>query len=227
MPSEIGPYDGRRARRKRCDACVKRRIRVGSTFSVTYDRANAVKCRDGIPCENCRRTGRSCTAPIKQAPSMPVFVGWKSSPDIKNKEFALLLGKKSSLSVPQSMTPIDHDCTIPYFFTCFLPMNLLVNDKSASIGLLAMAKSSPALRDAIQAVAELHRKQQDQFAVAGLNAHGATYKALQAYDRSVRCMQVHIMTNTFLDDPSALWTTFLLGLFEVRIVANYPKISMD
>jgi hypothetical protein len=50
MPSEIGPYDGRKARRKRCDACVKRKSKVSEysmyvhgvlelTYSVPWWRA--------------------------------------------------------------------------------------------------------------------------------------------------------------------------------------------
>jgi hypothetical protein len=151
---------------------------------------------------------------------MPVFVGWRTNPKPGNKKCGLLLEDKSAPPVPQSMALVDHDYTIPYFFTCFLPMNILGNNKSIDNGLLEMAKSSPALQDAIHAVAELHRKQQDHLTVAGVYTSDGTYKALQAYDRSVRCMQSHIMKDTFLEDPSALWTTFLLGLFEVRITVD-------
>ena len=36
MPTEIGPFDGRKARRKRCDACVKRRIKVSGFVPYAY-----------------------------------------------------------------------------------------------------------------------------------------------------------------------------------------------
>jgi hypothetical protein len=176
-----------------------------------------VKCRDGIPCENCKRTGRLCTAPVKSTPSTAIFIGWSTERDSKNKKEVLLLQDTSPPSVPQSIAIADHERTFPYFFTSFLPMNAIVSDKSINARILAMAKSSPALQDAIHAVAALHQKQQDQLTVSGVSGNGENFKALQAYNRSVCCMQSCIKTNTFLDDPSALWTTFLLGLFEVRI----------
>jgi hypothetical protein len=177
-----------------------------------------MECRDGIPCENCKRTGRSCTTSINQVSSLPVFVGWRNDTEITSKELPSLLEDRAAISVPQSLGLKDYDRTFPYFFTSFLSMNALISDKSTDGGLLALAKSSPALRDAIHAVAALHRKQQDQFAVTEANGRCETFKALEAYNRSVHCMQIHITQNSFLRDPSVLWTTFLLGLFEVCII---------
>jgi hypothetical protein len=184
------------------------------------DCTDAVKCRDGFPCKNCKRTGRLCTAPVKGTPSTAIFIGWNTDRDSKNKKEVLLLQDTSPPSVPQSIALADKERTFPYFFTSFLSMNAIVRDKSINARILGMAKSSPALQDAIHAVAALHQKQQDQLTVSGVSGNTETYKALQAYNRSVCCMQSCIKTNTFLDDPSALWTTFLLGLFEVRSILD-------
>jgi hypothetical protein len=155
---------------------------------------------------------------VKHIPSTAIFIGWSTDQSPGKKKEALLLQDTSPTSVPQSIALADKERTFPYFFTSFLPMNTIASDKSVTARLLAMAKSSPALQDAIHAVAALHQKQQDQLTVPGGGGNGETYKALQAYNQSVRCMQSCIETNTFLDDPSALWTTFLLGLFEVHII---------
>ncbi|KAF2178022.1 hypothetical protein K469DRAFT_732098 [Zopfia rhizophila CBS 207.26] len=178
MPLNVGPYDGRKARRKRCDACVKRKIKP-TIFT-------------------------------------PVFVGETPNINAKIRTSASPLAGRTTFPLLQSACPKRFDRDLPYFFTSFLPMNVLTSD-SVPIGmdLLAMGKTSPALRDAIHAVAALHRKQQGQFTIAGGNGNYETSEALQAYNRSVRCVQNHIASNTFLGDPSALWTTFLLGLFEL------------
>jgi hypothetical protein len=93
------------------------------------------------------------------------------------------------------------------------------------VELLAMMTTSEALRDAIHAVAILHRKQQYQLTTGSTKGSGETHQALQAYDRSVRYMQRCISSNTFLQDPSSLWTTFLLGLFEVREIESNSLIA--
>ncbi|KAH4102509.1 hypothetical protein HBH70_215600 [Parastagonospora nodorum] len=199
MPTEIGPFDGRKARRKRCDACVKRRI----------------KCRDGMPCNNCKRAGRLCTMAIESNALMPVFVSEKSSSRAKAKEHGTPQEYQTVMRLPPSVGLQEQDRAIPYFFVSFLPMNILANDDSINSELQTMTKTSSALRDAIQAVGILHRDQQDQVSLNSSVEARPRYKALQAYDRAVRAIQGLITSNTFLDDPSALWTTFLLGLFEL------------
>lgn len=102
-----------------------------------------------------------------------------------------------------------YDESIPYFFMSFLAMNSLSNDRLPVVDdLLGLMKDGPALRDAISAVALHHRKQQTPVLV------GAG-EALQPYNRSVCYIKKLIASNSFLQDPSALWTTFFLGLYEV------------
>lgn len=83
--------------------------------------------------------------------------------------------------------------------------------------LLVMSKSSPALRDAIDAVAMLHAQRQGSLTLIEKEGNDKQSAALQAYARSVRCTQREIAAGTFMDNRSALWVTFLLGLFEVCI----------
>lgn len=148
---------------------------------------------------------------------MPVFVSEKPSSRAKAKENGIPQESQTVMRLPRSVVGLqEQDRALPYFFASFLPMNVLANDDSIKSEILTMTKKSSALRDAVQAIGILHRDQQVQISLnSSIEAH-PRYKALQAYDRAVRAMQGLITSKTFLDDPSALWTTFLLGLFEVR-----------
>lgn len=91
----------------------------------------------------------------------------------------------------------------------FTSQQILINDE-----LTAMLQHSPALRDAIEAVAALHSQQRKPLAVCTSNKE-SNIEALKAYARSVSCVQKKITAGTFLVDKSALWVTFILGIFEV------------
>jgi hypothetical protein len=148
---------------------------------------------------------------------MPVFVSEKSSSRTKVKDNGITQESQTVMRLPRSVVVLqEQDRALPYFFASFLPMNVLANDDWVKSEIMTMASKSSALRDAVQAIGILHRDQQDQISLnSSVEAH-PRYKALQAYDRAVRAIQGLITSKTFLEDPSALWTTFLLGLFEVR-----------
>lgn len=183
---------------------------------ICFRRANVLKCRDGMPCKNCERTGRLCIISIKQAALMPVFVAEKSRNSSVSAKSMSPPADQIVKRLPQYIGLKDDDRAFPYFFMSFLPMNILLSEGTVDTELLAMAQTSPALRDAVQAIATLHRRRQDNTTMDLPTTDPQNYQALEAYHRSVCSIQTLIMSNTFLGDPSALWTTFLLGLFEVR-----------
>jgi hypothetical protein len=152
----------------------------------------------------------------KPATFMPVFVSEKSANQPKAAESAPAAEVNTIAQLSRSIRLAEDECAILYFFVPFSRMNILLGNTSIDSDVLDLAKTSPALRDAIEAVATLHHKQQESFSIVLENGQCETHRALQAYGRSVNCMQNHITSNTFLGDPSALWTTFLLGIFEVR-----------
>jgi hypothetical protein len=125
-------------------------------------------------------------------------------------------GAKQQLQLPLAVSPGRTEQNIAYFFHSFLPMNSL---SSGSLPLQSelqnMMRSSAALRDALCAVAALHRHQRAQWTDLGGEDLGGRCGAMQFYVGSVRSVQARITHNKFADDPSTLWTTFLLGLFEV------------
>jgi len=155
--------------------------------------------------------GQACTAPIKPVNFTPIFVSQSKAMKIGQRCNEVSRATNSCMLVPQSVPFTRLEFDLPYFLTHFLPMNLFIGHK-VPVGpkLAELITTSPALVDAIQAVAVLHRKQ-----LSCGSGHPPATDALQAYGRSVRCMQIQITSGTYLDDSAALWTTFLLGLFEV------------
>ncbi|KAL5376647.1 hypothetical protein DPSP01_010317 [Paraphaeosphaeria sporulosa] len=195
MPSAIGPLDGRKARRKRCNACVRRKI----------------KCHGGIPCDYCRRMKQTCESPTLPTTFAPVFVGENANGNPRGKQIVHTATERTGFSFLRFTAPTMYDSSVPYFFMSFLAMNNLSNDRLPVVAdLVNLMADAPALRDAISAVAVHHRKQQSPEAVP-LDG----YQALQSYGRSIRHVKDLITSKTFLHDPSALWTTFFLGLFEL------------
>ncbi|KAF2006442.1 hypothetical protein P154DRAFT_259094 [Amniculicola lignicola CBS 123094] len=189
MPPNVGPYDGRKAKRKRCEACVRRKI----------------KCHGGIPCSTCVRTNRACKPPLKPTSSL-VFVG-------QTERF-----HTTAPFAPNLLWSSKHDRNLAFFFMSFLPINMLANGRlHVDTALQLLAKSSPALVDAIQALSILHRRQHDQLATSTTRANAIckTTEALEAYGRSVRSVQKQLASSQFQGDTATLWTTFLLGLFEL------------
>ena len=154
-----------------------------------------------MPCDRCKRTQQTCIAPTQPATSSFVFVNPRTKPEMR------LLSQVSFDKTERE---------VKYFFSSFLPMNtfshgnLLVQRELQSI-----MHSSNALRDALCAIASLHRFQQIRCSGSGVEDRNWHRSAMQLYVGSVRCVQAQITQNKFADDPSTLWTTFLLGLFEV------------
>lgn len=111
-----------------------------------------------------------------------------------------------------------------YFFTSFLRMNAFTGiSPHFETSLSSLIHCSPELCDAINAVAALHITQCSRSGISAASSSDDTISALRAYSHSVRCVQAKITSNAFSHDASALWTTLLLGVFEVR--PGIPVIS--
>lgn len=123
----------------------------------------------------------------------------------------------SELQIARTIAPRDVSNDLQYFFTSFLQMNILAdNNLHVELDLQNMMHGSSALRDAIYAVSALHRNKQAQFLLpSSPDCSQGSYFALQSYSKSVQSVQSLIERNEFTRDPSTLWSTFLLGLFEV------------
>lgn len=129
------------------------------------------------------------------------------------------LVEQTTVPLHRTVYPKRADRYLTYFFTSFLPSNVFTSRNSPITGdLLAMSKSSPALRDAIDAVAALHFQRQWQMPFVKHDGHEHP-EALKSYMRSVRSVREEIAAGTFIANQSALWVTFFLGLFEVCMIS--------
>lgn len=216
MQLAIGPYDGRKARRKRCNACVKRKIKVSDFLYDSQFLANGKQCHGGTPCEYCRRAKQRCEFPTKPGTFTPVFVSQTARSLIQDEKNSPMKIETPYLPLMQSPTSDPYDRIIVYFFVTFLSTNNLPTSRfPMADDLLHLIQNAPALRNAISAVAVqhgIHRRP----TLAATNKH----HALQSYSHSITHINALIASNTFAQDPSALWTTFILGLFEVRSVTR-------
>lgn len=134
-------------------------------------------------------------------------------------------GQRKQLQISPSinMSQVEYDMT--YFFACFLPMNTVHGGGCLFQGQLEdMMHITPDLRDALCAVAALHRSRLAQSTTVTGKRLEPPDGALQLYGRSVKSVNRRIVCNTFAGDCSMLWTTFFLGLFEVRL-NNVNKTS--
>ena len=228
MHRAIGPFDGRRARRKRCDACVKRRIKVRVIVGVVHvdSEANQEKCHGGIPCQNCTRTQQPCEAPTKSTGFTLTYVEVTGNMAMRMKvcRSTPLTAEPDGLSIPQALAQKTNDNGIPYFFTSFLVMNNFTNRRVPVITeLLSMMQDAPALRAAVCAVAACHRSQEGPTTLSRVDQKNETMQTLQLYGESVCHVKRLISSNAFMEDEAASWTTFFLGLFEVG--GSAPKLS--
>ncbi|KAI8937089.1 hypothetical protein NX059_006305 [Plenodomus lindquistii] len=143
-----------------------------------------------------------------------IFVSSTLNEDIRTPAVSIAQRAYPS-ALTRQITPRTTDFYLPYFFTQFLPSNRFTGENVAiNQDLLVMVQDSASLRDAIDAVAALHAKRWE-YLNCSEQAKAVNSEALQAYMRSVRSVQDRILAGSFMHDRSALWTTFLLGLFEL------------
>lgn len=198
------------------------RSRQVVSFLAINPSSNREQCHGGTPCEYCQRIKKPCEFPIQPKAFTPVFVSETARSLVQDQKNSSMQIETSYLPLLQAPTSDSHDRSIVYFFVTFLSTNNLPTSRfPIADDLLHLIQNAPALRNAISAVAVqhgIHRRPK----LAATNK----YHALQSYSHSITHINVLIASNTFAQDPSALWTTFILGLFEVRSVTSSPFSSL-
>lgn len=167
------------------------------------------QCIGGRPCLNCSKTNHVCHTATRREPTAWVFVHATKAHEPDDKR----IQKKGTLaSLPRQVSVLESETHLTYFFTSFLSQNAFTSiSEQFQTSLCSLFYSSVGLRDAISAISALHIAQ-----ITGATpAEGDDPVALRAYARSVQCMQARIASVSIVRDPSALWTTLLLGVFEV------------
>lgn len=147
----------------------------------------------------------------------PIFV--QQATNAASKDLTLSERKRITFfPLYACVSPGRTDQYLSYFFTSFLPRNVFASKIIPMEGdLRAICSASSALRDAIDAIVTLHCSRQGQLSLIDQDLSLAKFDCLQPYTRSVRYVQRAITLRTLMDDPSALWVTFFLGLFEVCV----------
>jgi len=120
-----------------------------------------------------------------------------------------------AVALPQQAPSSPSDAYLDYFFTYFLYQNAFTSiSPQFANSLVTFLHSSSELHDAVKAIAALHI------------SHSTSYSqgrddpaALQAYSRSVRSLQTKLELDSIARDPSVLWATLLLGVFEVSPIS--------
>jgi hypothetical protein len=115
-------------------------------------------------------------------------------------------------SLPQQAPLSPSDAYLDYFFTHFLYQNAFTSiSPQFAASLITFLHSSSELHDAVKAISLLHISHRTS------SSQGRDDPAaLQAYSRSVRSLQTKLSSEPTARDPSILWATLLLGVFEVR-----------
>lgn len=117
-----------------------------------------------------------------------------------------------AVALPQRAPLSPSDAYLDYFFTHFLYQNAFTSiSPQFANSLVTFLHHSSELHDAVKAIAALHISHSTSF-LQGRDDPAA----LQAYSRSVRSLQTKLELEPTARDPSVLWATLLLGVFEVR-----------
>ena len=164
------------------------------------------QCIGGRPCLNCTKTNRACETTTLRKNTAPIFV--HATQTSFSKKGRSHVGEIAA-RVPARAPSIRDESYVTYFFTSFLYQNVFTSEFATALS--PLLHYSPELRDAVSAIAALHMTQHGQ----STSDHDDKLAALQAYSQSVRRIQERIASQSFIRDPSSLWTTLLLGVFEV------------
>lgn len=114
--------------------------------------------------------------------------------------------------VPAQISSTRDDFYVTYFFTSFLCQNTFSGvTLQFETALSSLLHYSPELLNAIKAISALHITNRSQ----SISNQDDKLAALQAYSHSVQYVQGRIVSESFIYEPSSLWTTLLLGVFEV------------
>ncbi|KAH8679029.1 hypothetical protein BGZ60DRAFT_402378 [Tricladium varicosporioides] len=190
----IGPND-KRARVTRCEACSRRKI----------------KCHGGFPCDYCTRTSIICVQPKTQPRSSDlVFV------HVNNSSSNRSISRVSLSTSISPAVPLDPDSKLSkHFFSAFL----LANDFTTTNGfdchsIARLSQSNSGLKNAVTAIVTLDASRRSQ-QLAPEKKHAARAMALNAYRNSLASLRRDLEDQNILDNSAFLWSTFLLGIFEL------------
>ncbi|KAH6676752.1 hypothetical protein B0J14DRAFT_586248 [Halenospora varia] len=190
----IGPND-KRARVTRCEACSRRKI----------------KCHGGFPCGYCTRTGIVCVPPQNLPQSRDIVFVHLNKPSSNKISTRVRLSTAIPLDVP-----LDLDSKLSkHFFSVFLLANDFTAIRHFDFRLIRQLwQSNSGLKNAVTAIVTLDASRRSQQLAHG-KKDAAGVIALNAYRKALVSLQIDLEGQGILNSNACLWSTFLLGIFEL------------
>ncbi|KAL7952950.1 hypothetical protein V8C34DRAFT_318603 [Trichoderma compactum] len=197
MKRAVGPLD-KRKRVTRCQACAKRQI----------------KCQGGVPCEYCQRTKKIYT---------PQAVSSAMAPTTVNVKFVKYTPPQQSIleaaTLPLQMQTRSNDLYLSSFAASLLRCQFTRDFTDIARDLLPLMQTSPPLRNLAIALGALDASRRSSIR-SFTQKESPQWVAYRSYNRSLQSLQQRLQTSDAAVCKDVAWSTFLLGLFEVRIIAS-------
>ncbi|RGP71699.1 hypothetical protein FLONG3_7003 [Fusarium longipes] len=199
----IGPFD-RRKKRSRCFACA----------------ASHLKCSGSFPCNNCQKKRVSCTFE-KQKPDR-IRIDYAESGKKSNREAVPILLRSSAPQLSISPSAV-HTYYLSHYFDTFLKRNTINPHTKVSIDVVQLMKdqvSGDFLHHAVLSIGAMQAVKLNSS--EGISSIKAYNLAVGHYSKSVQGLRQALDQYNQLTSSlhCVLWTTYLLGLFELMTDAS-------
>jgi hypothetical protein len=194
----VGPLD-RRKRRKRCEGCAQRRVKVLFTY-ILEAIADSLQCEGEWPCKECAKRSLRCVAQ-EESPSSSLVL-------IHHKAKATPHGYR--LVLPPNHPNSYDDRLAHHFFNDFMSNNNFGFDIDDNM-IYSQTQCSSSLHAATNAVTAV------SMARTTSNPKLRLF-AVRSYQSSIIALRSNAQENKIIHENHTCWTTFFLGLFEVNVL---------
>ncbi|CAG7559002.1 unnamed protein product [Fusarium equiseti] len=200
----VGPFD-RRKKRSRCLQCA----------------AGHLKCSGSFPCSNCQRKRTSCS--FEKQKSQQIWINHAESDKKGTTRVAFPL-PNVQISRPMVIAPSTSETHyLPRYFDVFLHRNNFNPGSKVSIDVTTLMKDQGSDSFLHNAVLGLGAMQAVKFnSSEGITPNTANDSAVYYYSKSVTGLRQALYNFNHEESAlhSILWTTHLLGLFELMTDAT-------
>ncbi|KAH6971083.1 hypothetical protein BKA56DRAFT_558426 [Ilyonectria sp. MPI-CAGE-AT-0026] len=180
----------KRRRITRCQPCAKRRI----------------KCEGGCPCQYCIRTNKACQ-PQKPAPHQTKFIV------VQDPSSAY------QTTMPAQAHKLRDDIYLDHFVSFIQRCQFTRGFASATADIVRRIHTSQPLRDLTLAIGALEASRTPSVRCS-LFRDSPLCIAFSFYGKSMQTLNHKLETTDALHCDDVLWSTFLLGLFELMTEAS-------
>jgi hypothetical protein len=164
----------------------------------------------------CNRVGKTCVAPQTQPRNNDlIFVHIGDLSQVHPSNGKPRTTVSMALAVPPAISLDRQTKLSKHFFSVFIQTNDFTVAKNLNLNLIEQLwQTNSGLREAIMAVAALDASRRSQTLSYGSKSVVAT-TALKEYKKALLSLQNDLDCQMILKNDACLWSTFLLGIFEV------------